>query len=99
MAREKNPVKTSVFWIKNYKLGLHKVFPSYGRSLPPSKENIKHFKTLNSLIFSNFVGHFSPFFRSGCGYGSTELVRSGSNPESDPKSGSETLVKTGIKYK
>jgi hypothetical protein len=45
VAREKKPVKTSVFWIKNYKLGLHKVFPSYGRSLPPSKENIKHFKT------------------------------------------------------
>jgi hypothetical protein len=26
-------------------LGLHKGFPSYRRSLQPSKENIQHFKT------------------------------------------------------
>jgi hypothetical protein len=32
-------------------LCLHKGFPSYRRSLRPSKENIQHFKTWNFLIF------------------------------------------------
>jgi hypothetical protein len=40
--------KMGIFWIKNYHLltlCLHKGFPSYRRSLRPSKENIEHFKT------------------------------------------------------
>ncbi len=49
----------NIFWIKIYlSQGLHKGFPSYRRSLQPSKENIQHFKTWNFLIFSTSVGHF-----------------------------------------
>ncbi len=39
-------------------LGLHKVSPSYVRSLQLSKENIQHFKTWNFLIFIYFPGSF-----------------------------------------
>ncbi len=39
-------------------LGLHKRRPSYRRSLQPSKENIKHFKTWNFLIFFYFCRSF-----------------------------------------
>ncbi len=38
-------------------LGLHKVCPSYRKSLQLTKEAIQHFKT---WIFSSFVGHFCP---------------------------------------
>jgi hypothetical protein len=41
-------------------LGLHKGFPSYRRSLQPSKENIQHLKTWNFLIFFYFCGSFLP---------------------------------------
>ncbi len=84
------------FWSKiaiYLSLGLHKGRPSYRRSLQPSKENIQHFKTPD------------PDLDSGCGYGSTDLIESGSNP--DPKhclkewiriqSGSETLFKGNVR--
>ncbi len=52
------------FWSKTaiyLSLGLHKVCPSYRRSLQLSKEAIQHFK-----FFSTFVGHFcSPGSGSG----------------------------------
>ncbi len=51
------------FWSKiaiYLSLGLHKGRQSYRRSLQPSKENIKHFETLISWLFSIFVGHFCP---------------------------------------
>jgi hypothetical protein len=35
-----------------------------------------------SELFSVFVGHFCP---PRSGYGSTDLIESGSNPDSDPK--------------
>ncbi len=56
----------------------NKGFPSYGRSLRPSKENIHG----NYWFFSTFVGHFCP---PGSWYGSTgtDLIESGSN--TDPK--------------
>jgi hypothetical protein len=41
-------------------LGLHEGHPSYRRSLQSSKENIQHYKKLNLLTFSIFVGHFCP---------------------------------------
>jgi hypothetical protein len=51
-------------------LGLHKVCPSYRRSLQLSKEAIQHLST--------FVGHFCP---PGSGSGSTDPIESGSNPD------------------
>ena len=48
--------KTTVY----LSLGLHKGRPSNRRSLQLSKENIRHFKIWNFLIFSTFVGHFCP---------------------------------------
>ncbi len=42
-------------------LGLHKVCPSYRRSLQFSKEAIQHFKTWTfTKLLSTFVGHFCP---------------------------------------
>ncbi len=42
-------------------LGLHKVCPSYRRSLQLSKEAIQHFKTWTfTNFFCTFVGHFCP---------------------------------------
>jgi hypothetical protein len=73
--------KINFFLIKNYNLpGLHKGLPNYRWSLQPLKENIQHFKTLNFLVFSTFGSFCLP----GSGYGSTDLIESGS--------GSETLV-------
>ncbi len=49
------------FWSKSaiyLSLGLHKVCPSYRRSLQLSKEAIQHFKTWTFTNFSIFVGHF-----------------------------------------
>jgi hypothetical protein len=40
--------------------GLHKGRLSYRRSLQPSKENIQHFKKLNSLTFFYVSGAFLP---------------------------------------
>ncbi len=51
------------FWSKiaiYLSLGLHKIRPSYRRSLQPSKDK-------NSILFSIFSGHFSP---PGSGFGS-----------------------------
>ncbi len=70
--------KFNIFWSKiaiYLSLGLHKGRPSYRRSLHPSKGNIKHFKTWNFLIFSIFVGHICP---PGSGYGSNDMIESGS---------------------
>ncbi len=41
-------------------LGLHKVCPSYSRSLQLSKEAIQHFKTWTFTIFFYFCGSFLP---------------------------------------
>ncbi len=57
-------------------LSLHKVCPSYRRSLQLTKEAIQHFKT---WIFSTFVGHFCP-----PGSGSTGPIEYGSNTDPDP---------------
>ncbi len=73
-------LKKNNSWKKNYiffwsktaiylSLGLHKVCPSYRRSLPLTKEAIQHFKT---WIFSTFVGHFCP---PGSGFGSGFRIR------------------------
>jgi hypothetical protein len=54
----------------------------YRRSLQPSKEKnsaLQNKKFLDFFLLS-FVGNFCP---SGSGYGSTDLIASGSNP--DPK--------------
>jgi hypothetical protein len=74
--------KLNIFLIKNCNLGylshpIHKVHPSYRRSLQLSKEAIQHFKT--------FVGHFAlldpdPDSESG----STDPIESGSNPDPEP---------------
>ncbi len=58
-------------------LGLHKGHPSY-RSLQPSKKNIHHFQTWNFFTF--FYFHFCP-----PGFGSTDLIESGSNPDPNSK--------------
>ncbi len=73
-------------------LGLHKIRPSYRRSLQLTKEAIQHSKT---WIFSTFVGHFCP---PGSGSGFRIRIRihwpdwiriqSGSGS----RSGSETLL-------
>ncbi len=67
------------FWSKTaiyLSLGLHKVCPSYRRSLQLSKEAIQHFKT---WFFTNF---FLPLWVIFCppGSGSTDPIESGSNP-------------------
>ena len=52
--------KIKFFWSKTaiyLSLSLHKVCPSYRRSLQLTKEAIQHFKT---WFFSTFVGHFCP---------------------------------------
>jgi hypothetical protein len=57
-----NGKKFTFFFFKKsiyLSLGLHKGRPSYKRSLQLSKEIIPHFKTLNFLIFSTFVGHLA----------------------------------------
>jgi hypothetical protein len=63
--------KCNFFKIKNCYLPtvflrLHKGRPSYRRSLQLSKENIKHFKIWNFLMFFYFLCHFCP---SGSGSG------------------------------
>jgi hypothetical protein len=48
-----------VLMTKNYKNGILPIpRPPYRRSLQPSKENIRHFKTWNCLIFSCFCESF-----------------------------------------
>jgi hypothetical protein len=73
----------NIYLIKNCNLPILR--PPYRttklrRRLQPSKENIQQFKTGNFLIFSIIMGNFCP---PGSGYGSTDLMESGSNP--DPK--------------
>ncbi len=54
--------------------------PSYRRSVQPSKGNIHYFKKWNLLFFFYVYGSFFP---PGSGYGSRDLIESGSNPDSD----------------
>jgi hypothetical protein len=79
-------IKTTIY----LSLGLHEGRPSYRRSPQPSKENIQHFKTWTFLFFQ-FLWVIFIFALldpdqdqdSESGYGSTDLIESGSNP--DPK--------------
>jgi hypothetical protein len=55
---EKCTAETKIFWSKiaiYLFLGLHKDVQSYRRNLPPSKENIQHFKTWNLFNFFLFL--------------------------------------------
>ncbi len=70
--------KKKNFWPKTaiyLSLGLHKVRPSYRRSLPLSKVKRGHptLQNMNVKIFSTFVGNFCP-----PGSGSTDPIESGS---------------------
>jgi hypothetical protein len=74
--------KLNFFWSKTasyLSLGLHKVCPSYRRSLQLSKEAIQHFKT---WTFTNFFLLLWVIFCPP-GSRSTGPIESGSNP--DPK--------------
>ncbi len=71
-------------------LGLHKVYPSYRRSLQLSKEAIQHFKT---WTFTNFflllwvifsLLNPDPDSEYGSGFGSTDPIEYGSNTDPDP---------------
>ncbi len=69
-------------------LGLHKVCPSYRKSLQLSKEAIQHFKT---WTFTNFFlllwvifGLLDPDPDSESGSGSTGPIEYRSNPDTDP---------------
>jgi hypothetical protein len=82
-----------IFLIKNCNLpslGLHKVCPSYRRSLQFSKKAIQHFKT---WTFTNYCLLLwvifalldpDPDSEYGSGSGSTDPIEYGSNPDSDP---------------
>ncbi len=70
-------------------LGLHKVCPSYRRSLQLSKEAIQHFKTWTFttfflLLWVIFV-LLDPDPNPGSESGSTDPIKSGSNPDPDPQ--------------
>ncbi len=81
------------FWSKTsiyLSLGLHKVYPSYRRSLQFSKEAIQHFKT---WTFTNYCLLFWVIFAlldpdpdpySEYGSGSTLPIEYGSNTDPDP---------------
>jgi hypothetical protein len=70
-------------------LGLHKGHPSYKRSLQLSKENIQHFKNMKFINFFLLMwvifALLDPDPDSECGSGSTDLIESRSNPDTDPK--------------
>ncbi len=80
--------KNLIFFLSKTKiylsLGLHKVSPSYRRSLQLSKEAIQHFKTWTLKKFPTFGGHFCP---PGSGSGFPDWIRIQSG------SGSATLLK------
>ncbi len=87
------------FFIKNFNcnlsLGLHKGRPSYRRSLPPSKENIQHFKKLNLLTFLFLCVMFSflePDPDSESRSGSRDPIESGSTTEYKVKNDKKTLT-------
>ncbi len=76
--------KKNIFWPKiaiYLSLGRHKGYPSYRRSLQPPKS--KHPALQNMKVFLTFFYFCGSFLPSGYGYGSTDLIESGSNP--DPK--------------
>jgi hypothetical protein len=77
---------TTNFWINGYRylsLGLHKGRPSYKRNLQLSKGNILHFKSGNFKKYPTFGRHFcSP--ESKYGFGFTDLIESGSDPDPKP---------------
>jgi hypothetical protein len=68
-------------------LGLHKVRPSYRRSLQLSREAIQHLKTLikkkKNLLLWVIFALLDPDPDSGSG--STDPIESGSNPDPDPQ--------------
>ncbi len=66
----------------NLSLGLHKVRPSYRRSLQLSKEAIQHFKT---WTFKFIFALLDPDPDSESGSRSTDPIESGSNPDPDPQ--------------
>ncbi len=82
------------FWSKTavyLSLGLHKLYPSYRRSLQFSKEAIQHFKTwtvtnyclLLWVIFALLDP--DPDSEYGSGSGSTDPIEYGSNTDPDPQ--------------
>ncbi len=68
-------------------LGLHKVCPSYRRSLQLSKEAIQHFKTWTFTNFFLLLWVIFALLDPGpdSESGSTGPIESGSNPDPDPK--------------
>ncbi len=82
------------FWSKTaiyLSLGLHKVYPSYRKSLQFSKEAIQHFKT---WTFTNYCLLLWAIFAlldpdpdpdSEYGSGFTDPIEYGSNPDPDPQ--------------
>ncbi len=84
------------FWSKTaiyLSLSLHKVCPSYKRSLQFSKEAIQHFKTwtftnyclLLWVIFALLDPDPDPDSEYGSGSGSTDPIKYGSNTDPDPQ--------------
>jgi hypothetical protein len=69
-------------------LGLHKVCPSYRRSLQFSKEAIQHFKTWtftnHCLLLRVIFALLDPDPDSEYGSGSTDPIEYGSNPDPQP---------------
>ena len=76
--------KTSIY----LSLGLHKVYPSYRRSLQFSKEAIQHFKTWTftnyCLLLWVIFALLDPDPDSEYGSGSTDRIESGSSSNPDP---------------
>ncbi len=79
------------FWSKTaiyLSLGLHKVYPSYRRSLQFSKEAIQHFKTWTftnyCLLLWVIFALLDPDPDSEYGSGSTDPIEYGSNTDTDP---------------
>ncbi len=72
-------------------LGLHKVCPSYRRSLPLSKEAIQHFKTRTFTSFCLLLWVIfalldpDPDSEYGSGSGFKDPIEYGSNPDPDPQ--------------
>ncbi len=70
-------------------LGLHKVCPSYRRSLQFSKESIQHFKTWTftnyCLLLWVIFALLDPDPDFEYGSGSTDPIEYGSNPDPDPQ--------------
>ncbi len=66
-------------------LGLHKVCPSYRRSLQFSKEAIQHFKTWTFTNYCLLLWVIFALLDPDSGSGSTDTIEYGSNPDPDPQ--------------